>query len=113
MFCLFVHVNSEHLTLTTEKSCNAYFCGIIIYIAIVILYGSNAPQNEKSSEILRFRASLCGAPDRNRIHNLLIRSQTLYPVELRAHVAERITICAAGCILFQMYFLVNRFRKIP
>ena len=27
-----------------------------------------------------------GAPGRGRIHNLLIRSQTLYPVELRAHV---------------------------
>ena len=26
-----------------------------------------------------------GAPCRNRIHNLLIRSQTLYPVELMAH----------------------------
>ena len=25
-----------------------------------------------------------GAPCRNRIHNLLIRSQTLYPVELMA-----------------------------
>gem|GEM_PF-2513091 len=24
-----------------------------------------------------------GAPGRDRIHNLLIRSQTLYPVELR------------------------------
>ena len=27
---------------------------------------------------------LNGAPDRSRTHNLLIRSQTLYPVELRA-----------------------------
>ena len=27
-----------------------------------------------------------GAPDRNRTHNLLIRSQTLYPVELRARL---------------------------
>ena len=25
-----------------------------------------------------------GAPGRSRIHNLLIRSQTLYPIELRA-----------------------------
>ena len=25
-----------------------------------------------------------GAPDRSRTHNLLIRSQTLYPIELRA-----------------------------
>ena len=27
---------------------------------------------------------LNGAPDRSRTHNLLIRSQTLYPIELRA-----------------------------
>ena len=26
-----------------------------------------------------------GAPERSRTHNLLIRSQTLYPIELRAH----------------------------
>jgi hypothetical protein len=26
-----------------------------------------------------------GAPDRSRTYNLLIRSQMLYPVELRAH----------------------------
>ena len=29
---------------------------------------------------------LYGAPDRSRTHNLLIRSQTLYPIELRAHI---------------------------
>ena len=27
---------------------------------------------------------MIGAPDRSRTHNLLIRSQTLYPIELRA-----------------------------
>ena len=27
-----------------------------------------------------------GAPGRSRTHNLLIRSQTLYPIELRAHM---------------------------
>ena len=26
-----------------------------------------------------------GAPERSRTHNLLIRSQTLYPIELQAH----------------------------
>lgn len=26
-----------------------------------------------------------GAPDRSRTHNLLIRSQTIYPIDLRAH----------------------------
>ena len=29
-----------------------------------------------------------GAPDRSRTHNLLIRSQTLYPIELRAHILK-------------------------
>ena len=29
------------------------------------------------------------APDRSRTHNLLIRSQTLYPVELRAHTDNK------------------------
>ena len=29
--------------------------------------------------------SYYGAPGRSRTHNLLIRSQTLYPIELRAH----------------------------
>jgi hypothetical protein len=29
-----------------------------------------------------------GAPERSRTPNLLIRSQTLYPIELRAHGAE-------------------------
>ena len=28
--------------------------------------------------------NIIGAPDRSRTHNLLIRSQTLYPIELRA-----------------------------
>ena len=29
-----------------------------------------------------------GAPERSRTHNLLIRSQTLYPIELRAHYID-------------------------
>ena len=33
----------------------------------------------------RILFDLYGAPDRSRTHNLLIRSQTLYPIELRAH----------------------------
>ena len=31
---------------------------------------------------------LNGAPDRSRTHSLLIRSQTLYPIELRALLFE-------------------------
>jgi hypothetical protein len=30
--------------------------------------------------------NIYGAPERSRTHNLLIRSQTLYPIELRAHL---------------------------
>ena len=33
-----------------------------------------------------FRKKINGAPSRNRTHNLLIRSQALYPVELLAHI---------------------------
>ena len=29
---------------------------------------------------------IIGAPDKNRTRNLLVRSQTLYPVELQAHI---------------------------
>ncbi len=42
---------------------------------------------QKAKKELPFQAvPLSGAPGRDRIHNLLIRSQTLYPVELRAHM---------------------------
>ena len=48
-----------------------------------------------------------GAPDRDRIHNLLIRSQTLYPVELRARVAvvaAELMIDAAGYFVKGQFF---------
>ena len=32
--------------------------------------------------------NIYGAPDRSRTHNLLIRSQTLYPIELRALIIK-------------------------
>ncbi len=41
---------------------------------------------------INFRSYLFGAPGRDRIHNLLIRSQTLYPVELRAHVLYEVKL---------------------
>ena len=45
--------------------------------------GSNldAEESEKTQVVDNI-----GAPDRNRTCNLLIRSQVLYPIELRAHV---------------------------
>ena len=39
----------------------------------------------KSSTKLSHFPIYNGAPDRNWTHNLLVRSQTLYPIELRAH----------------------------
>ncbi len=39
---------------------------------------------------------LCNAPGRIRIPNLLIRSQVLYPVELRAHNADGNVSMSAG-----------------
>ena len=38
-----------------------------------------------SSFLLRFAGVFCGALGRTRTCDLLIRSQTLYPTELRAH----------------------------
>ena len=40
-----------------------------------------AEESEKTQVV-----DIIGAPDRNRTCNLLIRSQVLYPIELRAHV---------------------------
>jgi hypothetical protein len=41
---------------------------------------------------MELRGPLPGAPSRNRIHNLLIRSQTLYPVELWAQISYVIIV---------------------
>ena len=40
-------------------------------------------QTKCSTKLSHF--PLYGAPDRSRTHNLLIRSQTIYPIDLRAH----------------------------
>ena len=40
----------------------------------------------KCSTKLSYSPYIYGAPERSRTHNLLIRSQTLYPIELRAHI---------------------------
>ena len=42
-------------------------------------------QTRCSTKLSHFPNLNFGAPDRSRTHNLLIRSQTLYPIELRAH----------------------------
>ena len=42
-------------------------------------------QTKCSTKLSHFPIIQNGAPDRNRTHNLLVRSQTLYPIELRAH----------------------------
>ena len=53
----------------------------------------------KNPETLQSQGFSLGAPGRGRIHNLLIRSQTLYPVELRAHVRRHCdySIRSAAC----------------
>ena len=62
------------------------------HISFGPLFGSRSPQNpvllnylDGGSELLNFRKSLSlrSAPVRIRTSNLLIRSQMLYPVELR------------------------------
>src|SRR6476659_7339893 len=40
----------------------------------------------KCSTKLSYFPYIYGAPERSRTHNLLIRRQTLYPIELRAHI---------------------------
>ena len=44
------------------------------------------PLNYTRESIYKFQY---GAPGRSRTHNLLIRSQTLYPIELRALMFEK------------------------
>ncbi len=43
------------------------------------------PHNAKTPDFLRETGGLKCTPGRTRIPNLLVRSQTLYPIELRAH----------------------------
>ena len=43
------------------------------------------PSVPKTDAIPSYATSRNGAPDKNRTRNLLVRSQTLYPVELQAH----------------------------
>ena len=64
---------------------------------------------EKSPETLQFLGFLFGAPGRGRIHNLLIRSQTLYPVELRAQVAvfgSRVILLAGQAFVKLGFFIL-------
>src|SRR5690625_2329066 len=42
-----------------------------------------------STKLSYFPIKLYGAPERSRTPNLLIRSQALYPIELRAHMVPR------------------------
>ncbi len=47
-----------------------------------------------------------GAPCRNRIHNLLIRSQTLYPIEL---MAQCLIIIAESPLKFKSIWIICTF----
>ena len=55
---------------------------------------------------LSFRRSMCGGPRRDRIPNLLIRSQTLYPIELWA---RKNAVKEPYQTKKQTRFLLNRF----
>ena len=55
------------------------------YITKYIAYGTDLTVEAIPQKGYRFFRFMNGAPYRNRTHNLLIRSQTLYPVELTAH----------------------------
>ena len=54
-------------------------------------------QTKCSTKLSHF--PIYGAPNRSRTHNLLIRSQTLYPIELWAHMFIRIRLFAHKIIL--------------
>ena len=63
--------------------------------------------NEKARD-LAISGFFFGAPGRGRIHNLLIRSQTLYPVELRAQVAAFLqrSLCYLMDLALSRFFLL-------
>lgn len=60
--------------------------------------------NKKSLDTLQNQGFEIGTPGRNRTLNLLIRSQTLYPIELRVHqiLAYKYT---GFCRFIKTYFL--------
>ena len=49
------------------------------------------PHGPKPRALPSCAISRYGAPNRSRTHNLLIRSQTLYPIELWAHIFDTTT----------------------
>ena len=57
-------------------------------------------QTKCSTKLSHF--PIYGAPNRSRTHNLLIRSQTLYPIELWAHMFITNKITCAQNYIFKM-----------
>ena len=54
------------------------------------------PRKQKGGPVLRQNPRKAGAPVKSRTSNLLIRSQLLYPIELRMHNAQQLRN-RAGC----------------
>ena len=67
------HLSPGHIQTAIEK-------GSLALLGI----GTGSAQETEAGEKSQ-GADLIGAPDWNRTSNLLIRSQVLYPIELRAH----------------------------
>ena len=65
--------------------------GLVLFTNPIIIIWSGRqdlnlrPSVPKTDAIPSYATSRNGAPDKNRTRNLLVRSQTLYPVELQAH----------------------------
>ena len=62
----------------------------LIYKAIFQVVGKTGFEPATSWSQTKRTTKLCyfpknGAPGRSRTHNLLIRSQTIYPIDLQAH----------------------------
>ena len=90
-------------------------------MALFVALFSIAAKNKKSVtvDIKRLQIFTIGAPVGTRTLNLLIRSQTLYPIELRVHINTTIELYKTdmplsnnqGCSNTWSYFLINASRR--
>jgi hypothetical protein len=70
-----------------------------------ILFGMAIQYNKTKTRKAVCYADFCGAPERTRTSDLLIRSQTLYPAELRALIALIVyhRLFTGAILLFTFY----------
>src|SRR5690606_18145107 len=80
-------------------------------------YGGSTPSVPPAADkekAPRFLEGLsCGAPGRSRTSDLLVRSQTLYPTELRALLSFRLACRRRGIIPGHLAVVEGRAAKIP